>query len=277
VPTYWHDWLSGLGSDPAVTDKFENKKAVQTAGNELQRMRIDDSQKFDSLLNDFEFKFALYGGAKWPDRNRILCLNAIINAKLLNALVMVDLPNDDYQSWVIRTRKIAAKLEARSGYVISKNMATWFIKKGGSSAFFSRPQTARSSPEQPNTPTTNSDGDIQMTGVNNAIINLLTTLVNQLDNKGQSPLNREKNKSSRSPGRAGKTKARARWVPTSEASELIENGRCLSCKKKEHIARECPKYRPASRSTEINYTTASEPVSNSEESKSGSGYETGKK
>jgi hypothetical protein len=39
--------------------KLENKKAVQTAGNELQRMRINDFQKFDSLLNNFEFKLAL--------------------------------------------------------------------------------------------------------------------------------------------------------------------------------------------------------------------------
>jgi hypothetical protein len=163
------------------------------------------------------------------------------------------------------------------GYVISRNVTTWFIKKKGSSAFFSRPQTARSSPEQPNTPTTNSNGDIQITGVNNAIINLFTTLVNQLGSKKQSSPNRGKNKSFKNFGKAGKTKARARWVPISEASELIENGRCFSCKKKGYIARECPKYRPASRPIGINYTTASEPVSDNKESKNGSGYKTGKK
>jgi hypothetical protein len=42
-----------------LKDKFENKKAVQTAGNELQRMRMSNFQKFDSLLDDFEFKLAL--------------------------------------------------------------------------------------------------------------------------------------------------------------------------------------------------------------------------
>jgi hypothetical protein len=52
-----------------LKDKFENKKAVQIAGNELQRMRMGDFQKFDSFLNDFKFKLALYKGAKWPDRN----------------------------------------------------------------------------------------------------------------------------------------------------------------------------------------------------------------
>jgi hypothetical protein len=72
----------------------------------------------------------------------------------------MDFSNNDYQSWVIRTRKIAAKLEAHSGYVISKNVATWFIKKEGSNAFFLRLQTARPSLEQPNTPTTDSNGDI---------------------------------------------------------------------------------------------------------------------
>jgi hypothetical protein len=102
----------------------------------------------------------------------------MINVKLLNALVTVDFSDNDYQSWVIRIRKIAAKLEARSGYVISRNVMTWFIKKGGFSAFFSRPQTARSSPEQPNIPIIDSDGDIQITEVNNAMVNLFTTLVN---------------------------------------------------------------------------------------------------
>jgi hypothetical protein len=121
---------------------------------------------------------ALCGEAKWPDRDRILRLNAMINVKLSNALITVDLPDNDYQSWVIRIRKIAAKLEARSGYVISRNVTTWFIKKKGFSAFFSRPQTAKPSPEQPNTLTTDSNGDIQITGVNNAIVNLFITLVN---------------------------------------------------------------------------------------------------
>jgi hypothetical protein len=220
---------------------------------------------------------ALYGGAKWSDRDRILRLNVIINAKLLNALITINFSDDDYQLWIIRTRKIAARLEVRSGYIISRNVTTWFIKKGGFSAFFSRLQTARFSPEQPNTPTTDLDGDIQMMGVNNAIVNLFTTLINQLGSKGQSPFNRGRNKPSKSFGKARKTKARARWVPISEASELIENGRCFSCRKKGHIARKCPKYRPASCSIGVNYITASEPVSDSEGSKSGSGYKTGKK
>jgi hypothetical protein len=59
-------------------------------------MRMDDFQKFNSLLNDFKFKLALYKGAKWPDRNRILRLNAIINAKLSNALVIVNFSDNDY-------------------------------------------------------------------------------------------------------------------------------------------------------------------------------------
>jgi hypothetical protein len=87
-------------------------------------MRINDFQKSDSLLNNFEFKLALYKEAKWPDRNRILRLNAIINAKLSNALITINFPNNDYQSWIIRIWKIAAKLEARSGYVMSRNVTT---------------------------------------------------------------------------------------------------------------------------------------------------------
>jgi hypothetical protein len=167
-------------------------------------------------------------------------------------------------------------MEARSGYITSRNVTTWFIKKKGFNAFFSRPQTARPSPEQSNTLITNSNGDIQITEINNAIINLFITLINQLGNKGQSPLNRGRNKLSKSFGKTGKTKARARWVLILKASELIENGRCFNCKKKGHIARKCPKYRPANYLTKINYTTASEPVSDNKESKSGSGYKIGK-
>jgi hypothetical protein len=59
-------------------------------------MRMGDFQKFDSLLDDFEFKLALCGGAEWPDRDRILRLNVMINAKLLNALITVDFPDNDY-------------------------------------------------------------------------------------------------------------------------------------------------------------------------------------
>jgi hypothetical protein len=61
-------------------------------------MRMNDFQKFDSFLNDFEFKLTLYKGAEWPDQNRILRFNAINNAKLLNALITIDFPNNDYQS-----------------------------------------------------------------------------------------------------------------------------------------------------------------------------------
>jgi hypothetical protein len=127
-----------------LKNKFKNKKAVQIAGDKLQRMRMGDFQKFNSFLNDFEFKLALYKGAEWPDRDRILRLNALINAKLLNALITLDFSDNDYQSWIIRIRKIAAKLEARLGYVISRNVATWFIKKKGSNAFFRGPEPPNS-------------------------------------------------------------------------------------------------------------------------------------
>jgi hypothetical protein len=60
-------------------------------------MRMNDFQKFNSLLNDFKFKLALCNKAEWPNQDRILRLNAIINAKLLNALITVDFPDDDYQ------------------------------------------------------------------------------------------------------------------------------------------------------------------------------------
>jgi hypothetical protein len=47
-----------------LKNKFENKEVVQIAGDELQRMRMNNFQKFDSLLNDFEFKLTLYEKAE---------------------------------------------------------------------------------------------------------------------------------------------------------------------------------------------------------------------
>jgi hypothetical protein len=59
-------------------------------------MRMHNSQKFDSFLNDFKFKLTLYKGAEWPNRDRIFRLNLIINVKLSDALVTMDFPDDDY-------------------------------------------------------------------------------------------------------------------------------------------------------------------------------------
>jgi hypothetical protein len=99
------------------------------------------------------------------------------------------------------------------------------------------------------------------------MVNLLTTLVNQLGNKKQNPFNRRRNKLPKSLEKAGKTKTKAKRVPISKTSKLIKNGRYFICKKKKYIARKCLKYRPASRPTEVNYITANEPVSDNKNRK----------
>ncbi|RMZ86277.1 hypothetical protein DV736_g6497, partial [Chaetothyriales sp. CBS 134916] len=41
-----------------IKDKFEDKEAKQTAGDQLNRIHIGDAQKFDDFLQDFKFKLS---------------------------------------------------------------------------------------------------------------------------------------------------------------------------------------------------------------------------
>ncbi|KAI0992406.1 hypothetical protein K3495_g15779 [Podosphaera aphanis] len=81
-------------------DKFNDKLALQTAGSELQQMRMGSSQSFELFLDDFELKLAQCGGLNWPDEDKIIRIDEAINTKLSNALIGVDLPENDYDGWV---------------------------------------------------------------------------------------------------------------------------------------------------------------------------------
>ena len=52
----------------------------------------------------------------------------IINLKLLNLLISVELPESDYKAWVRRVSGVAAKLEAHPGYNSDSHTKTWYAK-----------------------------------------------------------------------------------------------------------------------------------------------------
>ena len=86
------------------------------AGKQLYLIYIGLSQKFESFLQDFEYKLAQCRGLGWPNETKILMLCPAINLKLLTSLIPVKLPELDYKAWVRKVRSIAAKLKAYPGY-----------------------------------------------------------------------------------------------------------------------------------------------------------------
>ena len=83
-----------------IMEKFEDRESVQTAGRQLYLIRMGSSQKFESFLQDFEYKLAQCRGLGWPDETKILMLRPAINLKLSNSLIPVELPESDYKAWV---------------------------------------------------------------------------------------------------------------------------------------------------------------------------------
>ena len=89
---------------------------------------MGSSQRFESFLQDFEYKLAQCKGLGWPDETKILMLGPAINLKLSNSLIPVDLPESDYEAWVKKVGRVAAKLEAHPGYNSDGNTRTWYMK-----------------------------------------------------------------------------------------------------------------------------------------------------
>ena len=79
-------------------------------------MRIGSDQYFVDFLQNFEYKLAQYNGLAWPDNAKIIRLNSAINAKLADALITVDLPDDNYMNWVQKVKRISEQLKAKEGY-----------------------------------------------------------------------------------------------------------------------------------------------------------------
>ena len=86
------------------------------------------SQRFESFLQDFEYKLAQCRGLGWPDKTKTLMLCPAINLKLSTSLIPVELPESDYKAWVRKVGGVAAKLEAHPGYNSDSHIKTWYAK-----------------------------------------------------------------------------------------------------------------------------------------------------
>ena len=240
-----------------IMEKFEDRESVQTAGRQLYLIRMGSSQKFESFLQDFEYKLAQCRGLGWPDETKILMLRPAINLKLSTSLIPVELPESDYKAWVRRVSSVAAKLEAHPGYNSDSHTKTWYAKgapgathplsKKGSSP--KDQQQAQGS--EPST-TVDAEGDIQMTGINQ----LAALLVNAIGRAQKKEKKKTQNNRAVSTNSiAGSDKPRAKWISSEELAKLSQAGKCFRCKKKGHLGNQCPDFRPAKPpSSQVNST-----------------------
>ena len=239
-----------------IREKFEDRESVQTAGRQLYLIRMGSSQKFESFLQDFEYKLAQCKGLRWPDETKILMLRPAINLKLSTSLIPVELPESDYKAWVRKVGGVAAKLEAHPGYKSDSHTKTWYAKgapgvtyptaKGGSS---SRDQQEAQGNDPP--ATVDTDGDIQMSGIDQ----LAALLVNAIGRAQKKERETHGNRTFSTNSVGGPDKPCAKWITSEELAKLAGAGRCFRCKRKGHIGIQCPDFRPAKPpARQVNFT-----------------------
>jgi hypothetical protein len=226
-----YDWEVFLFT---LKEKFEDKQAKQTAGDQLSRMRMGATQYFADYLQDFEFKLSLCDGLGWPDRTKIIYLNTSINSKLKEKLVSKSLPDDDYTKWTKKVSDVASRLENLPLYRSkdSTTTKTWYLSPVGCGGKLSQDTLG---PE--NAPKVDADGDTPMIGMSGLSINALTSLINAIqgNGKGERQLKR-KDKRPRAP-----------WRTPDEIRKLAAENKCYRCEKIGHLSSQCRAYRPPER------------------------------
>jgi hypothetical protein len=231
-----------------IKEKFEDRESVQTAGRQLYLIRMGSSQKFESFLQDFEYKLAQCKGLGWPDETKILMLRPAINLKLSTSLIPVELPEADYKAWVRKVGNVAAKLEAHPGYKSDSQTKTWYAKGGSGVTYPTAKRRSSSSGDQKQAQGSeppamvDTDGDTQMSGVNQ-LAALLVNAIGRAQKKRKRKTHSNLTASTNSV--AGSDKPRAKWISSEELAKLAGAGKCFRCKKKGHIGNQCPDFRPA--------------------------------
>ncbi|KAL5594252.1 uncharacterized protein BROUX77_006207 [Berkeleyomyces rouxiae] len=220
------DWKSFLQH---INDQFEDKDAIQKAGQKLCAIQMGSHQSFVSFLQDFEHQVGLCGGLDWPDRVKILHLNSAINSTLQVYLTVKNLPNDDYPRWVEKVKRVAGRVEALPGYSSkdpSKTL-TWYsqTKAETMSAKVVTPSVVDQQPHP--------DNDEEH----------VTMSVNAF----HTPL------PSNECQRTRPVKPRAPWRSADEKEKAKSGNACFRCLATGHRSLDCPKFAPSRRPARMNH------------------------
>jgi hypothetical protein len=154
-----------------VKEQFKDKQAKQAAGSKLARIRMGDAQFFNDFLDDFEYLLGIAGEFEFISASKIIGLNSSINTTLKRNLVILQLQDDDYDTWVSMVRTVAGRLEALPEYRPrgTKNTVTWFLKEPGLVSEAPAPRITK--------PGIDRDGDVIMEGVNKLEIKILIAAI----------------------------------------------------------------------------------------------------
>ena len=153
--------------------------------------------------------------------------------------VVLDLPANDYQSWINIITRVSAVIEDSKNFICKgEAQTTQYASRSG--ALQSEYLAASSSPHVHGNK--DHDGDTTMGGMK-IDLHSLVALVAQVNKNNRGDKNNWNKKS----------KPSAPWLSSEEVTELLEKKLCLMCKKTGHVARFCQKFGPPKRPEHINY------------------------
>ncbi|KAL5596442.1 uncharacterized protein BROUX77_007126 [Berkeleyomyces rouxiae] len=144
-----------------INDQFTDKQAVMKAGQKLMTMRMGEAQTFNAFLQDYEYSLSACGGWHWPDRCKILFIDAALNDTLQYHLTPKKLPDDDYNKWVTKVRTIAGRVECLPQYEAryrEGSSSTWYVQQPVDQEEFPIPECWGCTLKDRRKPDTNTNG-----------------------------------------------------------------------------------------------------------------------
>ncbi|KAL5592940.1 uncharacterized protein BROUX77_002577 [Berkeleyomyces rouxiae] len=235
-----------------INDQFTDKQAVMKAGQKLMTMRMGEAQTFNAFLQDYEYSLSACGGWHWPDRCKILFIDAALNDTLQYHLTPKKLPDDDYNKWVTKVRTIAGRVECLPQYEAryrEGSSSTWYVQQPVDQEEFPIPEAAEESTDEEDT----EDGpEVQVRKVQFQQKSEVAALISQLETAAKIIEKKSQQKFAEPP------KPRAPWRAQSDIEKARLRQACFRCLEQGHRSFRCPKFRPAESPAEVHATTTPE-------------------